>query len=323
MRKIWERDRLYSVLRYYVDVFTRASYFHGIHCQGTLPDEKAVLICPNHTNTLMDALVILQSRHDPTVFGARADIFAQPAVARILRFLKILPMVRRRDGIRNVLRNYETMEEVQDVLANDTPFCMFPEGHHTPGRELQPLQKGVARMAFQSAAVRPTQVVPVGINYSFFFRYRGTCDILYGTPIDVNAFLDSHADLAEGARYQAFLEELTRRMQGLILAQVPAPKPNLLHRALILLLWLPAAVLTLPMWVAAEWLCAHKVQDRAFHNTVRFGARLVLTPLMLLVWGLVLGLLLPWWLWVPLLVLFLFSYSIFYDGLNLLCHKKE
>jgi 1-acyl-sn-glycerol-3-phosphate acyltransferase len=85
---------------------------------GAIPSEDAVLICPNHTNTLMDALVVLQSRHAPTVFGARADIFSQPAVAKILRFLKILPMVRRRDGIRNVLRNYETMDEVQEYLYN-------------------------------------------------------------------------------------------------------------------------------------------------------------------------------------------------------------
>ncbi|MBO4634536.1 MAG: 1-acyl-sn-glycerol-3-phosphate acyltransferase [Bacteroidales bacterium] len=322
MRKIWERDRLYSFLRYYVDICTRASY-RRLSCQGALPDEKAVLICPNHTNTLMDALVILQSRHDPTVFGARADIFSQPAVARILRFLKILPMVRRRDGIRNVLRNYETMEEVQDVLANETPFCMFPEGTHTPGRTLQPLQKGVARMAFQSAAQRPTWVVPVGINYSDFFHYRGTCDIAYGQPIDVNGFLSQRETLAEGARYQAFLEELSSRMQALIKADVPQTRPHLLLRALICLLWLPAALFSLPMWLTAELICKRKVKDRAFHNTVRFGSRLVLTPLLFILYGVLMFCFLHWWLAAGLLLFFLFSYSIFYDGLNLLCNKKK
>lgn len=312
MRKIWERDRLYSVLRYYVDCCTRASY-RRLTVHGAIPSEDAVLICPNHTNTLMDALVVLQSRHAPTVFGARADIFAQPAVAAILRFLKILPMVRRRDGIRNVLRNYETMDEVQEVLKNHTPFCMFPEGRHTPGRELQPLQKGVARMAFQSALARPTKVVPVGINYSDFFHYRGTCDITYGEPIDVNAFLAATEGMPEGPRYQAFLQELTRRMSALILPEVPPCTLPIGLKILLFPLWTAAALLSLPMWLPAEWMCRHKVKDAAFHNTVRFGFRLVAGPLTFLLWALIFFLTLPWWAATALLVLFLFSYSLFYD----------
>lgn len=315
MRKIWERDRLYTFLRHYVDLCTRLSY-RRLRCTGALPEEKAVLICPNHTNTLMDALVVLQSRREPTVFGARADIFSQPAVAKILRFLKILPMVRRRDGIRNVLRNYETMDEVQDVLANNTPFCMFPEGRHTPGRELQPLQKGVVRMAFQSAARRPTQVVPAGINYSDFFHYRGTCDLVYGEPIDVNAFLAAREALPEAARYQEFLEELSRRMKELIAPDVPAPRRPLLMRILLFPLWLVSALLSLPMWLPAEWLCKHKVKDRAFHNTVRYGFRLIGGPLTFLLWAVLFFCLLPWWLALALLLLFIPSYSLFYDGIS-------
>lgn len=321
MRKIWERDRLYTFLRHYVDLCTRVSYRH-LRCRGRIPEEKPILICPNHTNTLMDALVVLQSRHAPTVFGARADIFSQPAVAKILRFLKILPMVRRRDGIRNVLRNYETMDEVQDVLANNTPFCMFPEGRHTPGRELQPLQKGIARMAFQSAALRPTQVVPVGINYSDFFHYRGTCELVYGEPIDVNAFLEARQDQVEAARYQAFLEELSSRISALIAPEVPHPRRLPAILAILLSpLWLTAAVLALPMWATAEWLCRKKVKDRAFHNTVRYGCRLLLGPVLFFIWGVLFFLLLPWHWAAALLALFLPSYSIFYDGIYWFINK--
>ncbi|MBR4775724.1 MAG: 1-acyl-sn-glycerol-3-phosphate acyltransferase [Bacteroidales bacterium] len=312
MRKIWERDRLYTFLRHYVDTCTRASY-RRMRVRGNIPEENTVLICPNHTNTLMDALVVLRSRKAPTVFGARADIFSQPAVARIMRFLKILPIVRRRDGIRNVLRNYETMEEVQDVLANNTPFCMFPEGHHTPGRELQPLQKGVARMAFQSAAVRPTQVVPVGINYSDFYHYRGSCELVYGDPIDVNAFLAAHQDQPEGVQYQSFLAELSARMSALIALEVPSARLPLWLRILLFPLWLVSAALSLPMWLPAEVLCARKVKDRAFHNTVRYGFRLLMGPITFIIWTVLGFCLLPWWQALILLALFVPSYSLFYD----------
>ena len=91
MHKIWEKDRLYSFLRPYVDTCTKYSY-NKAHVRGSLPEDGAVIIAPNHTSTLMDALVVLRSRKKPTVFGARADIFAKPLVARILRFLRILPL---------------------------------------------------------------------------------------------------------------------------------------------------------------------------------------------------------------------------------------
>ena len=68
MSRIWERNLLYSLLRFYVDACTRASY-RRLTYSGELPDDGAVIIAPNHTSTLMDALVVLCSRHSATVLG--------------------------------------------------------------------------------------------------------------------------------------------------------------------------------------------------------------------------------------------------------------
>ena len=82
----------------------------GPDCE--LPSDGAVIISPNHTNTLMDALVILQSRRDRTVFAARADIFRKPRIAAILRFLKILPMARSRDTVEEIAHTREILREI-------------------------------------------------------------------------------------------------------------------------------------------------------------------------------------------------------------------
>ena len=90
MREFWDKDRLYSTLRRYVDFTTRRSY-RRITVEGALPpdtDGIATIYAPNHTNTLMDALVVLQLRRGGTLFGARADVFRKPVIARILHFLK-------------------------------------------------------------------------------------------------------------------------------------------------------------------------------------------------------------------------------------------
>ena len=309
MSKIWEPGGWYGFLRHYVDACTRASYCQ-LKVEGSLPTDGAVLIAPNHTNTLLDALVVLRTRHKGIVYGARADIFRNPIAAKVLRFLKILPMARERDGNETIRESMFAFDQIDETLAKGVPYCMFPEGRHRTERVLLPLQKGIARIAFRSARQRPTSVIPAGINYSDFFRYRGRCLLRFGKPLDVNAFLDSHSELTEAELHQAFREQLGERIQVLVNPE-PLPAPSA-WRWLLLPLWPAAALLSLPLWLSAELLC-RKVSDKAFCNSVRFLSRLLFTPLFLLVWAVLFFLLLPWPWATALLVLYLFSYSIFYD----------
>ena len=324
MSKIWEKSIGYNLLRAFADPNTRASY-NKAKVKGELPKDGAVIIAPNHTSTLMDAMVVLRTRKEPTVFGARADIFKKPAIAAFLRYIRIVPMARIRDGAQSVLKNIETFAEVDEVLAHGVPFCIFPEGRHRPMHSLLPIGKGVARIAFASAAKRQTYVVPTGIEHGSFFRYRYPCTVTFGDPIDVNAFLKDHEASSEAETFQAFRNEIGRRISSLITyipddenyeaawqAVKPVRKPQKALAVLTAPLFLLAALLCLPMWVTAEVLC-RRAKDHAWNNTIRFVVRLFGTPLMLLFWLLVM----PGWWKLLVGVLFLFSYSFFYDWLNL------
>ena len=324
MRNIWEKSLGYQALRAFADPNTRASY-NKAHVKGELPKDGAVIIASNHTSTLMDAMVVLRTRKEPTVFGARADIFKKPAIAKFLRYIRIVPMARIRDGAQSVLRNLETFAEVDEVLAHGVPFCIFPEGRHRPMHSLLPIGKGVARIAFASAAKRQTYVVPTGIENGSFFRYRYPNTVTFGDPIDVNAFLKAHEGCTENETFHAFRQELGKQISSLITyipddenyeaaweAVKPKRKPQRLLAALLSPLFLIAAVLCLPMWVTAEILCK-RAKDHAWNNTIRFVIRLFVTPLMLIFWLLVM----PGWWKLLVGVLFLFSYSFFYDWLNL------
>ena len=324
MSKIWEKSFGYQVLRAFADPNTRASY-NKAHVRGKLPEDGAVIIAPNHTSTLMDAMVVLRTRKAPTVFGARADIFKKPGVAKFLRYIRIVPMARIRDGAQSVLHNLETFAEVDEVLEHGVPFCIFPEGRHRPMHSLLPIGKGVARIAFASAAKRQTYVVPTGIEHGSYFRYRYPCTVTFGDPIDVNAFLKDHEGCTEAETFQAFRNEIGKRISSLITclpddenyeaawqAVKPVRKPQKALAVLTAPLFLLAALLCLPLWVTAEVLC-RRAKDHAWNNTIRFVVRLFGTPLMLLFWLLVM----PGWWKLLVGVLFLFSYSFFYDWLNL------
>ena len=130
-RKIQDYDGLYSFLRHYVDAMVKLSYREISYVgRDRIPTDGAVIYAPNHTGTLMDAMLLLAIDSSPKVFVARADIFKNPKIAKILTFLKIMPIMRMRDGIDEVKRNNETIEKAVDVLRDKIPFCIFPEGQH-------------------------------------------------------------------------------------------------------------------------------------------------------------------------------------------------
>jgi len=335
MAELWAKDRLYDVLRRYVDWCTRRSY-RWIRQEGKIPSgDQAYIIAPNHTNTLMDALVVLQSDRQPIGFGARADVFKNPLAAKWLRRARIVPIARQRDGLREVAKNLDVMQEVSEVLHHGMPFCLFPEGRHNPKHSLLPINKGLVRLAVQNFRTgQPTSIVPAGIDFSDFFHYRGTCTLKYGEPIDVGAFVESHKDLNLSDLYHALSAEMAERIKSLILyipddenyerrleELRPTPPRRWWEIPLAVLtapIFLAASVLSLPQWAIAEHFCHRKIKDPAFRNTARFALRMVGTPVMLLIWAALGFIFLPPLAACGLLVFYMCSYSIFYDWLNLL-----
>lgn len=339
MSEIWRKDKWYSLLRPYVDWCTRRS-FTKLEVVGSLPcDGRAVIIAPNHCNTLMDALVVLQCRREQTVFGARADIFHNPTAARALHFLKILPIARKRDGFHEVAKNLEVMPVIYDVLHHDVPFCIFPEGRHRTMYSLLPIHKGVVRLASGNAASQPTCIVPVGLDYSDFFRYRGKCRVRFGEPIDVNEYLAAHSGEGKTALYEGLGRVLWKKISELILYipddehyeerldELRPVEPRKWWVLPLAVLTAPffalSALLTLPMWGTAEFICSRKLKDKAFSNSVRYLLRLAGSPLLFIIWCVLGFVFLPWWAAAALLVYFLFSYSIFYDWLNLVTPHRR
>ena len=216
-KKIQDYNRWYHLLRRYVDFVLRLSY-RSIRYVGreNIPQDGAVIYAPNHTNALMDALVVLAMDKKAKVFVARADIFKKPLLAKIFSFLKIMPIMRMRDGIDEVKKNTETIEKAVDVLRDKVPFCIFPEGTHQTKYSALPLSKGIFRIAFQAQEMMPDMplyIVPVGLRYGSFFRFRSTVRVRIGEPINVGEFTASHSDMTPQEQMNAMKELLAVRMQ--------------------------------------------------------------------------------------------------------------
>jgi len=169
------------------------------------PDDP-LIFAPNHQNALMDALAVLFTHRGQPVFLARADIFKKKMIAAILYFLKILPVYRIRDGFSSLKANDDIFLKTIDVLKNKNGLVILPEGDHAGLRRLRQLKKGICRVAFQSDEATgfnlKIKIIPVGIEYSHYTRYRQVLTIAYGKPLEVSEYHEIYKESPERALNQ-------------------------------------------------------------------------------------------------------------------------
>ena len=313
MAKIQSEDIIYNILRWPVDACTRRM-FRKVRTYGRkdLPKDAVLIFAPNHCNTLLDALVVLQSSRRPTAFGSRADIFRKPAAARILNWLRMVPMARSRDGLEEVKNNYAVFDEAAECAIAGVPFCIFPEGKHTPGYEVQPVKSGVFRIAeaAQEKTDKKVYIVPVGLSYSDFYRPKPDIYLRFGKPIPAEEILPLPVKERN--------EKLREAIQELVIE--PAPDNNYL--VVSVLKWLisiaispviiAAILLSCPIWITSE-LIVRRLKDKAWSNTARFGCRLVGTVLLTIIYAVLGFIFLPWWGAVILVLFFWLAPNFFYQ----------
>lgn len=220
-RKIQDGHFSYFFIKKFVDFILKFSY-RKFQVEGVenLPKDGCTIWASNHTNALMDALVILATTPRQKVYVARADIFKKPFVIKVLTFLKIMPIYRIRDGFDSVKRNDEIISRAVDVLADRVPLSIFPEATHRARHSLLRLSKGIFHITFsvqeKVGPDVPVYIQPIGIDYGDYFRYRSTALIRFGKPINVTEFVKAHADDPQPVQMQQLREILTGKMAELI-----------------------------------------------------------------------------------------------------------
>ena len=218
-KKIYDFNLGYTLLRPYVCWCFRF-FYSALRVEGkeNLPKGKPYILAPNHQNALMDALVVLATNRKRTVFLARSDIFKSPIFAAILRFLKIMPIYRIRDGRGELGKNEEVFEDSADVLHAGYSLCLMPEGQQSFKRKLLPLVKGTFRIAFltqESLSDEDLLIIPVGIDYGDYVNEGSHLTIRYGTPINVRQHMADYEEQPARA-LKTMQEELSVGIDSLI-----------------------------------------------------------------------------------------------------------
>lgn len=164
--------------------------------EENIPKNKPIVFAPNHQNALSDPMSILLNTKFQPVWLARADIFKNKTLAAILRFLKIMPVYRMRDGKENLAKNDSTFTNAIKVLENNSAIGLFPEAAHTGRRQMIPHKKAVPRIVFMAEENAKQkldiQIIPTGIYYSSYWKFNRSLIVNFGKPIAVEDFMEEY-----------------------------------------------------------------------------------------------------------------------------------
>ena len=138
------------VIRKIVRRFIRIYYpvIHVTHPER-LPKEGATLYIANHSNSLIDPVVIGITANRPVRFLAKAPLFTVPVLGTVMKAIGMIPAYRGQDdkSSSSVRRNVESLNVAGENLAKGLPMGIFPEGKSHDLVHMEQVKTGAARIA--------------------------------------------------------------------------------------------------------------------------------------------------------------------------------
>ena len=185
-----------------------------------IPKDKPLVYCSNHQNAFLDALIIAVITKTQPASLVRADVFKNPIAKKILNAMKMLPVFRMRDGFNSLSNNDGIFATVRDLLQHKGSIIIFPEGNHGERKQLRPLKKGVGRIVLSTLDTTPElddiEIVPIGLEYSYYENFRSSVMVEIGKPISVKQFLEQYRE-NEPKGLLSFNSELKNQISALML----------------------------------------------------------------------------------------------------------
>jgi 1-acyl-sn-glycerol-3-phosphate acyltransferase len=196
-------------------------FFRHIEVGGSenVPDGGPVLLVPNHTNALVDPLVILIVLRRRVTITAKNVLARNPLLGLLIKGLGVVTFHRRDDVGKgaDLRENVRSLQACRAVLAGGGALCIFPEGVSHSDPKLRRFHTGAARIALdyvrKDGDPGRLRVVPVGLLYTEKDQFRSGVWLRFGVPIDVRQWLTDHPD----ATAATLTEEVRQRVEALTL----------------------------------------------------------------------------------------------------------
>jgi len=192
---------LYRLLRVAFRLAMRI-FFSRIEVEGleNVPESGPLLLVPNHTNALVDGLIVAGCLERPVTLTAKSTLVSYPLLPVLMRAVNVITFQRREDVGQGAdpSANASALDEARARLAAGAAICLFPEGSSHSEPKLRPFRTGAARIALdyleQYGDAGGLRIVPVGLHFERKHNFRSRSWIGFGAALSVAGWRRDHPE---------------------------------------------------------------------------------------------------------------------------------
>ncbi len=167
-------------------------FFRRVEVDGRerLPQGRPVLVVANHSNGLIDPVLLVHTLGRMPRFIAKAALWRPWWVRPFLAAAGMIPVARPQDQP-DTSDNRRTFSTTHDVLRKGGTVGLFPEGVAHDEPHLAPIRTGAARIALgaRAAGAPGLTILPIGLAFDDKIGLRSRALARVGEPIDLDADL--------------------------------------------------------------------------------------------------------------------------------------
>jgi glycerol-3-phosphate O-acyltransferase / dihydroxyacetone phosphate acyltransferase len=207
--KIWRKQTPWML-------YNQMRHVHA-HNRAGVPSDQPVIIAANHPTAFVDPVMIGRFVYPYLYNMTRGDIFRKYWARRIMNEINMFPVFRTRDGYTEADRNDGVFEFCIEKLINRRALTLFVEGMHHADKRINPLQKGIARIAFPAYAQHNLEdlvIIPIGCSYWYSDRVRDVAFFNVGTPIAIKDYSATY-QTSPAAATKRLCDDITTALRSL------------------------------------------------------------------------------------------------------------
>jgi 1-acyl-sn-glycerol-3-phosphate acyltransferase len=185
--------------------------------RGNVPDSGPVLLVPNHTNALVDGLMVGCCLDRPITMTVKSKLAGNPVLALMMRAANVITFQRRQDIDRedDMKTNEKSFSLIRKILERGGAVCVFPEGKSHSDPRIRKFKTGAARIALayrdDNPTAEPLLIVPVGLYFQDKGAFRSNAWIGFGKPVPIEEWKLEHPG-AGAADLTGMLENRVREI---------------------------------------------------------------------------------------------------------------